>query len=453
MSYTLTILGGAREIGANAYYLDLDGTGLLLDAGLHPRRQGKEALPLLDAVSGEVDAILITHAHLDHVGALPLALRAFHRARVYMTGPTSRLALRMLRNAVSISRNQSDGREAPLFGHEEVNWVEQVVHIQEPGQTLSLDSAPGRPPRITFLDAGHLLGAVGVLIEHQGRRIFYSGDTCAHDQFIMRGATYPKGPLDLLILDSTHGADEAPDLTRDKQAYTRSTHDLAAFIREVFQRGGSLLMPVFAMGRAQELLGVLHHLRQNGGIPEEMQVHLSGLAHAVARIYDETREQSPRSHPELRLGETGYQLVRPERLSDPAVLDTPGIFAVTSGMMIPGTSSHRLARTLVQQPRNGVAFVGYLDPSTVGHALATASPDQLLDLGGPAPVRVACPVRRFDFTAHSRASQLLESVEAMRPAQVVLVHGDGPAVERMAQHLSSLPCKVTIAEPRMKLEI
>ena len=449
---TLTILGGAREIGANAYHLDLNGTGLLLDAGLHPRLQGKEALPLLDAVSGEVDAILITHAHLDHVGALPLALRAFHRARVYMTDPTSRLALRMLRNAVSLSRAQRRDQEEPLFGHDEVNWVEQVVHLQEPGQTFKLNSAPGEPPRITFLEAGHLLGAVGVLIEHGGRRIFYSGDTCAHDQHIVRGATYPEGPLDLLILDSTHGADPAPDLSRDQRAYGEATRDLAAFIRETYHRGGSVLMPVFAMGRAQELLGLLHHLRQHGGIPEEMPVHLSGLAHAVARIYDDTRGQGTRCHPELCLGETGYLLVHPERISDPALLNTPGIFAVTSGMMIPGTSSHRLARILVRQPRNGVAFVGYLDPETVGHTLANTAQGGILDLGGPEPIHLACPVSRFDFTAHSRASQLLASVEAMQPARVVLVHGDGPAVERMALNLSHLPCQVTIAEPRMRLE-
>ena len=369
-----------------------------------------------------------------------------------MTDPTSRLALRMLRNAVSLSRTRRQGQEEPLFGHEEVNWVEQVVHLKEPGRPFNLNSAPGEPPRITLLEAGHLLGAVGVLIEHGGRRIFYSGDTCAHDQYIVGGAVYPEGPLDLLILDSTHGADAAPDLSRDQRAYGDAMQDLAAFIRATYHRGGCVLMPVFAMGRAQELLGILHHLRQHGGIPEDMTVHLSGLAHAVARIYDDTRSQGARRHPELCLGETGYQLVHPERLSDPALLNSPGIFAVTSGMMIPGNSSHTLARLLVRHPRNGVAFVGYLDPETVGYALANAIQDAPLDLGGPEPVRLACPVSRFDFTAHSRASQLLASVEAMRPARVVLVHGDEQAVERLAQNLSHLPCQVTIAEPRMRLE-
>jgi cleavage and polyadenylation specificity factor subunit 3 len=448
---SLTVLGGAREIGANSTYLGLGGDhGLLLDAGLHPKRHGRAALPAFDAAPGEVEEILISHAHLDHVGALPAALRRFPRSRVYMSGPTSLLAVRMLRNAVSISRSHASSPEDVLYGESQVEWVEQVLRTQDPGRTFALGHIAGEAPQVTFFSSGHLLGACGVLVEHRGRRLFYSGDTCATAQQICTAARYPRSGVDVLLLECTHGADADSELTVDQRGFERARRELASFICTVAERGGSLLIPVFALGRAQEILGVLWSLVRKGSIPA-LPIYTSGLAHAINRIYDATRLDSERRLPELRLEDTGYRLLDPGRDSP---LHRPSILAITSGMMFPATSSHRLAGVVLPEPKHGIAFVGYLDPDSPGHRIARAVADEVVDLGGEVgPVRVTCAVRHFGFTAHSRASQLLKTVADLRPRHVVLVHGESEAAERLADRLRATGVEATIAEPGVTLEV
>lgn len=443
---SITPLGGAGEIGANCHYLDLDGAGLLLDAGAHPRFQGAAALPRFDAVRGEVDAIVVSHAHLDHVGALPVALQRFPRARVFMTGPTALLAVRMLRNAVSVARFRRPGDPDPLFSHDEVEWVEQVVGTLEYERSLTLQCSPGLRPRVTLYNAGHLLGAAGVLVECRERRIFYSGDTCESSQYLCQAARYPDGPIDLLVLDSTHGADPEGELVEDRGRFRGAMRDLGRFIREVVDGGGSVLIPVFAMGRAQEILGVLARLTHRGDIPP-LPIYLSGLAHAVCRIYDATRRDSVRHHRELSLQELDYQVLRQQQSQDPHLLDRPCILAATSGMMFSGTGSHTLAARMAEDPRHGVAFVGYVDPESPGHALLQAEPGLPFDLDGEAgPRTLRCRVASFPFSAHSRASQLLHTARTLAPRRVLLVHGDGEAVETMARRLHALGLDAEVAE-------
>lgn len=447
----LTPLGGAREIGANCYHLDLGGAGLLLDAGLHPKRSGAEALPRFDQVTGEVDAVVVSHAHLDHVGALPVALRRFPRARVFMSGPTAQLAVRMLRNAVSVARRRPDA-PGPLYTDDDVEWVEQVVIPLPMEAPTDVDLGPGVRARVTLLPAGHLLGAAGVLLECNGRRVFYSGDTCASGQRICAPARYPEGHLDLLVLDSTHGGLPLSDPQGDRRAFVRATRELGRFIAEVAGRGGSVLLPVFAMGRSQEILAVLHHLRVTHAIPP-LPVHISGLAQAVCRIYDATRYTAHRRHPELCLQDLGYEVLRPGEARRGALFGTPRVLAATSGMVLPGTGSHALAGRMLDSPRHGVGLVGYVDPETPGHRLLAAAPGERVDLGGDVgPVRRRCDVARFPFSAHSRATQLLSTVAALRPARVLLVHGDDDAVEQLARAAAGLGVPVDVAEPGKTVE-
>jgi len=443
----ITPLGGAREIGANSYHLDLGGAGLLLDSGLHPKLRGKEAVPRFDRVSGEVDAVLVSHAHLDHVGALPVALRRFPRARVYMTPATARLAVRMLRNAVTVARRHGQEAEQLLFGHDEVEWVERVVAPLELDTPTRLDLGPGVRARVTFLGAGHLLGAAGILLEWGGRRVFYSGDTCASGQYICGPARYPEGPLDLLVLDSTHGQDPLSDPEGDRRSFQRATEALGRFITRVAEGGGSVLLPVFAMGRTQEILGVLHHLTRAGSIPS-LPIHVSGLAESVCRIYDATRRTTRRHHPELELGEMQHHVLQRGEARRGDLLSSPRILAATSGMMMEGTASHTLAARMMESGRHGVGVVGYVDPSTPAYRVLHAREGEPVDLGGDVgTIRRRCAVQRFPFSAHSRASQLLDTVAALRPERVLLVHGDSGAVEALARGIRGLGSKVWVAEP------
>ena len=158
--------------------------------------------------------------------------------------------------------------------------VAQVVRTLEPERPVQIDLSGRAAPRVTFFSSGHVLGAAGILVEHHGRRIFYTGDTCTSGQYILGPARYPQGPVDLLLLDSTHGADPQPNFKKDRRAFGRATAELGTFISEVAARNGVVLMPVFALGRTQEMLGVLCELGQRGKIPP-LPIYISGLAHAM----------------------------------------------------------------------------------------------------------------------------------------------------------------------------
>jgi Cft2 family RNA processing exonuclease len=449
----LTILGGAREIGANSYFLDLGRTGLLLDSGLHPKKQGFEALPDFSAIDADsVDAILISHAHLDHVGALPVALQRFPRARVYMTACTALLSIRMLRNSVAVSR-RTKGR--PLYTHDHVEWLEHVISSVDMDRSFPTDTASGvEQPRVTFISSGHVLGAAGILVEHGGKRLFYTGDTCASRQYICNRARYPDKPVDLLLLECTHGADSELDLSRARRSFGRASAELGRFIATVTGRGGSVLLPVFALGRTQEILGVLHQLMQSGQI-EPLPLFISGLAHAICRIYDATSQNSERRHRSFRLEDLAYRVLDGNRIANCSaeLLESPILLALTSGMMTEGTSSNILARRMLSDARHGIAFVGYLDPDSPGHRVSSAEVGQPVDIGGAGgSVQVACSIQDFDFTAHSRASQLLQVAHDLQPKRVVLVHGDEEAAEQLCQSLTGLGAQVHVAQPGEMIE-
>lgn len=444
---SLTVLGGGQEIGANSYLLDFGGRGVLLDSGMHPKRQGLEALPNFGAVQSEVTNIFITHAHLDHVGSLPVAIKNFPRARAYMTNPTAMLAVRLLRNALAVARSRSQGRLPPLYTGDQVDWIENVLCTLRFKQPLALEKINGTAPQVTFYNAGHLLGAAGILLEYEGQRIFYTGDTSASRQWICCPADYPTGPIDVLILDSTHGADHEPNLSRDEQNFVTASEELGRFIQEVTARGGSVLIPVFAMGRCQEILGVLQSLKKTGAISSELPVFISGLARSVCRIYDNLREQSERLNSDFVLEDTRYQLLETQQLEQPDLLERPAIYAITSGMMYEGTSSHTLACKMVGDDRHGVAFVGFLDPDSPGYRLSMAAPGQQVDLGRKAnAIKVAATVRHFNFTSHSRLSQTIKTVQQLKPRRVLLVHGDEEATKLQAASLNELGFSTTLGE-------
>jgi predicted metal-dependent RNase len=143
-------------------------------------------------------------------------------------------------------------------------------------------------------------------------------------------------------------------------------------------------------------------------------------------------------------------VINPDRVDERALLETPCILALTSGMMFAGTLSHLLARSILPDPRHGLAFVGFLDEESPGYRVAHAVPGELVALSGDAGhVRLACAMRRFPFTGHSRASQLLQTVAHLQPKQVVLVHGSDAAVESLAGRIADLGLarEVTVAEP------
>src|SRR2546426_304884 len=255
-------LNPASDIGASAWFVALEGHRLLMDAGTHPKREGREGLPLYDVVKEEeLDAIAISHCHHDHVGSLPVALRYFPQANVLMSELSYFLVERVLHNSVNVMKRQRDEcgiREYPLFSHDEVDEIEPLFqgfkyNRQIDWAAFHKTRAGFLSPTLEFYDAGHALGSAGLMVRGEKETLFYTGDVCFHDQTILKSARFEDVKADVLLMETTRGnRPPAPGFSRQAEI-----DRLAQSIDRAFQRGGGVLIPVFALGRTQEILAML----------------------------------------------------------------------------------------------------------------------------------------------------------------------------------------------------
>src|SRR5947207_3118776 len=393
------------EIGANSYYLELGGHQLVLDCGMHPKNTGDEALPNFKAIADRgIDAILISHAHQDHIGTLPVLMRWQPGARIFMTETTAEIGNTLLHNSVNVMTRQREEIGAmlyPLFTHRETDHAADLWHWCPLRQCISI-SAERAPQDGTegltfeFFDAGHVLGSAGILLRAEGRTIFYTGDVKFDDQTIMEAAIFPEEKVDALIMECTRGDHAKP------ANWTRAGEErrLAEAIDKVFTRGGGVLVPVFALGKTQEILAILYKLRREQLLPE-FPIYIGGLSSKMTDIYDRRAHISRRQLPRLQLMEEAAPFV----LNGHTIHDTPAragrIYALSSGMMMPKTLSNILARRLVENPQHSIFFVGYADPESPAGLLQDAQPDGEVTLDpGEAPHRVRRNIEQLQFSAH-----------------------------------------------------
>src|SRR4051794_20203563 len=202
------------DIGASAWFVEIEGHRLLMDAGIHPKREGHDALPRFDLIKNEeLDAIAISHCHHDHVGSLPVALRYFPHADVLMTELSYFLVERVLHNSVNVMKRQRDElgiKEYPLFTHGEVDEIAPLFqgfkyNRQVDWAAFRKKGAGFLSSSLEFYDAGHALGSAGISVRGQKETLFYTGDVCFHDQTILRKARFEDVKADVLIMETTRG--------------------------------------------------------------------------------------------------------------------------------------------------------------------------------------------------------------------------------------------------------
>ena len=283
----LTNLNPTSDIGANGWVLELDGARILLDAGLHPKREGKEALPSLDLLNsaGGVDAVAVTHCHLDHVGALPVIMERFPDVQAYMTDLSYFIVERVLHNAVNVmkrKREETGNKDYPLYLHRQVEDIAPRIQAYRARREVEW-SVPQRrggfAPTLEFFDAGHTLGSAGVLVRGATQSVFYSGDVCFQDQTILKGADFEEVRADVLVLETTRGAKDTSTAPRRDSEAKR----LRDSIVEVVERRGTALIPSFALGRTQEVLANIALLIREGRLPRQ-PVYIGHTGERIARV-------------------------------------------------------------------------------------------------------------------------------------------------------------------------
>ena len=435
-------------IGANSLFVELDSFNFIVDAGLNPKFAGNLATPDYTLIEDtDIHFIVITHCHLDHIGSLPVLMRKHPEARVFMSQASQMLIERMLHNSCNVmtrQRAEQNIPEYPLFTHEEIDQVAErfeTIPFSKPVQLTQADDGI----ELTLYPAGHVAGAGGLEISSSGKRYFFSGDVLFDNQHTLDGANFPiENRFETVFLETTRGETDRPK----ERTRASETDRLLKTITNVLRRGGSVLIPVFALGRMQEILTLINNARKEGLLPI-CPIFGAGLGLAVADHLDQISKRTGqvkftrKTIKELRLRRP------PRKLTPGKEPPEQGIYILSSGMMVEHTPSYNLAASLLPQGRNAICFVGYCDPNTPGGKLLDTKPGETFlfeTIDYQTPVRAQ--IERFEMSGHADREELLKFALRTHPKKVVLTHGDPGARAWFAIALAENDPTLIVIDPK-----
>lgn len=424
----IRFLGGASEVGASCTLVEVAGKRILVDAGV---RMGEgDPLPDLAALqeAGPIDLVLLTHAHTDHIGALPLVHLAYPKVPVLTTAPSLALMRILLQDALKIMELRwGRERELPLYPEHAVEGLLGRVQTVEPCEAVPLLDGL---LKATWTPSGHVLGACSILLDTPDGRLLFTGDYSVDLQRTVEGMLIPPGPVHAVITEATYG-------NRIHVNRKAEEERLAHSVAEVVEQGGKVLIPAFALGRAQEALLILLDAQRRGKIAR-FPLYVDGMVRSVCSVYAGFPEYLARSLRKQVLkegnpffGEGLARAVLPTEREE-LVKGGPCVFIASSGMLTGGPSCF-YAQALAPDDKSAIFITGYQDEESPGRRLLdlAEAKDRVLRLQGQA-VSVACRVAKYNLSAHADGAQMLGVLDRLQPQDVYLVHGDEEARAALA---------------------
>lgn len=435
MSVSITFLGATGTVTGSKYLVQHEDQRLLVDCGLFQgykqlRQQNWEPLPV---AASAVDAVVLTHAHLDHSGYLPLLARQGFGGPVHCTAGTRDLCGILLpdsghlqeEDASFLNRHQLSRHQPALPLYTRLDAVHSLRLLKAHPLHKPFEPLPGW--RARFLGAGHILGAASVLLEVGGRRILFSGDLGRPDDPLMPPPE-PPAAADAVLIESTYGDREHPAI--------QLLDELAQPLARLAARGGVAVVPVFAVGRAQMLMHAITQLKAQGRIPGNLPVYLdSPMAVSATQLYGEHMDAHRLSRTELEAMAHGTTLVHTAEESKAlAKLHGPRVILAASGMATGGRVLHHLALHAGNH-RNLILLTGHQTPGTRGARLAAG--EKTIRIHGQDVAIRAEVVQLASASAHADANQLIDWLGRMHPApqQVFVVHGDMGASDALRERI------------------
>jgi len=445
-------LGGAGTVTGSKFLVETNKTRLLVDCGLF---QGLKALRLRNRMTfpfpaADVDAIVLTHAHIDHSGYLPVLVRDGFRGPIYATEATRDLTSILLPDSGYLQ--EEDARYAnekqfsrhhpalPLYTEEDAVRAAAKVRGVERHKPIQVGDL-----EVTLQRAGHILGASTVTLRHGDKTILFSGDLGRNDDLLMQPPEEPEAP-DFVVMESTYG--------NRRHSQLDPLAEMAEVVSRVVARRGVVLIPSFAVGRAQLMLYCLHRLMAEGRVPQVPVYINSPMATDVTRIFEQY-------HEEHRLDATQCAEVCASARFVGSVKESmelnrrsgPMVIISASGMLTGGRILHHVKRFGPDQ-RNAILLPGFQAAGTRGQALLQGA-DDLKIHGRRVPIHAEV-VHLDSFSAHADRDDLLGWVGACRqtPKRVFLVHGEPAAADALRQRIEEkLSYAVTVPDLGATVEL
>ncbi|MGC8743992.1 MAG: MBL fold metallo-hydrolase [Verrucomicrobiia bacterium] len=449
----ITNLNPDTDIGANSWFVEFENHNIILDTGTHPKREGFQSLPMFNLVKNkEVDAIAITHCHHDHIGALPVAFKYWKRANILLTDLSYFIAERVLHNSVNVMERKRDElgiKDYPLYTHDEVDRLNPIIqgfkyNTKVEWAAYHKTRAGFWSPTLEFFDAGHALGAAGILLKGKKENLFYTGDVSFRDQTILKGARFNNVKSDVLLIETTRGARNSAEKYNREKEVQRFTNA----VEQALKQKSSVLIPTFALGRTQEILAILALMTKAGRIKPQ-PIYIGGLGRVFTEIYDLQAHRTHRRLQNMQLRQALNLTVLEREQLQSIKLSGPHLFVLTAGMMNENTAAHDMAVRLVGQEKHSIFFVGYADPDTPAGRLKLAKPGETFFFSQSAgKLTRKCNVQDFDLTAHSDRDDMLRFIGKVKPKYVILGHGGDEARLWFEENIRRLYPKIKIFQPK-----
>jgi metallo-beta-lactamase family protein len=449
----ITFFGAADSVTGSRHRVEIGGQRILLDCGLYQGykvlRERNWAAPAPGLM--DVDAVVLSHAHLDHSGFLPALVKHGWQGKVYASPATCALAEVLLLDSAHLQ--EEDARRANRYGYSHHEKALPLYTRADARRALEhlVPLPPGRELRLGHVTlqlspVGHLLGACAVTLQYRGERLVFSGDVGRSADLLMP-APAPVPHADVLIVESTYGNRRHP--AEDVMAR------LAAIVGSTVQRGGSVLMPTFAVGRAQALMLVLQRLRRSGAIPKDLPIFLDSpmaqQATAVYRRFGKLLRIKPSEVTSLtdgvRIIETPQQSMRLVRSRYPSVILS------ASGMATGGRVLHHL-KAMAPVDKHHIVFAGFQVGGSRGAHLVAGATEVKIH-GEYVPVRAQ--VSQLEgFSGHADAGELMQWLRALHrpPQRTFVVHGEPDAADALRLRIQDeLGWRVAVPQHGQSVEV
>ncbi len=400
----LTALGAAREVGRSSFLLDA-GEKILFDRGI---KLGSKEIGYPLPVKTNLDAVIISHAHLDHSGALP-ELFSKSDSFVYLTLPTLELSQILWADSLKIAKAEG---VSPHFSLADLANAERFTFSLPYRKKINISETTS----LELFDAGHILGSAMIKIESEKKDVIYSGDFKLEETRMFKGADKKIGKADVLIIESTYG-------DRNHSPRKELEKEFVEEVNETLSKGGFAIVPAFAVGRSQEIIDILSEYKVNAPI------FFDGMGQKAARKTLEFPEllKNPKS-----LGKALHSANWIKKGKRNIALKEPSIIVTSAGMLEGGPIMWYLKK-LYKDKKSKIFLTGYQVEGTNGRKLLE---EGVVDLDDER-IKVENKVKQFDFSAHASQDELIELTKLVEPELVVCVHGDEKVIKIFQKRLKN----------------